>query len=288
MKIRKAVIPAAGLGTRFLPATKAVPKEMLPILDKPTLQYIVEEAVESGIEEILIITGRNKRSIEDHFDKSYELETELEKKRKEEDLKSLQSISGMCNIYYIRQKEQRGLGDAVRYARIFSENEPFALLLGDNIIYNDGLPATKQLIDIYQNYNCSVLGIEEVSPELVNRYGIIKGKEIEDSLLDVEDLVEKPEIGKAPTNFAMLGRYVLSPKIFKILEDTKPGYGGEIQLTDALKVLAKEDRVLAKVYEGKTYDIGEKLGFTIAQVEFALRDKKIKDAFKNYLKGIDI
>jgi len=288
MRIRKAVIPAAGLGTRFLPATKSVPKEMLPILDKPTIQYIVEEAVESGIEEILIITGRNKRSIEDHFDKSYELETELDKKGKAHDLEILQNISSMCNFYYIRQKEQRGLGDAVRYARVFSENEPFALLLGDNIIYNQGLPATRQLIETYQEYNGSVLGIGEVSPEMVNRYGIIKGEKIGDTLFEVEDLVEKPDIGKAPTNYAMLGRYVLSPKIFKILEETKPGYGGEIQLTDALKVLAKEDRVLAKLYEGKTYDIGEKLGFTIAQVEFALRDPQIKDAFNTYLKGMDI
>lgn len=286
-KITKAVIPAAGLGTRFLPATKAVPKEMLPIVDKPTIQYIVEEAVKSGIEDILIITGRSKRAIEDHFDKSYELETELEKKNKEKELEIVRSVSSSANILYIRQREQKGLGDAINCAKSFCGNEPFAVLLGDNIVNNgDGTPATAQLIDIYNRFGCSVLGVQEVPRDMVNKYGIVAGKRISESIIEVNDLVEKPAVGSAPTNFAMLGRYILTPKIFDCLASISTGYGGELQLTDAILELTKYEKVYAPLYQGKTYDIGDKLGFMKAEVEFALNDVDIGEVFFEYLKNI--
>lgn len=283
MKVRKAIIPAAGLGTRFLPATKAQPKEMLPIVDKPTLQYIIEEAVESGIEEILIITGRNKKSIEDHFDKSVELELELETKGKFDLLEEVRKISDMVNIHYIRQKEPKGLGHAIYCAKSFIGNESFAVLLGDDIVYSPEKPCLKQMIEIYDEYKTTILGVQEVAIEDVNKYGIIDGKLIEDNVYKVKNLVEKPAIEDAPTNIAILGRYIISPAIFKILETTKPGKNGEIQLTDALMELAQHEAMYAYTFEGKRYDVGDKLGFLEATVEFALRREDLREEFLNYL-----
>ena len=285
-KVRKAVIPAAGLGTRFLPATKAQPKEMLPIVDKPTLQYIIEEAVASGIEEILIITGRNKKSIEDHFDRSVELEMELEKSGKEEMLKMVREISDMVNIHFIRQKEPRGLGHAILCAKTFVGNEPFAVLLGDDVVYNDNKPCLKQLIDCYEEYKTSVLGVQTVEPQDVNKYGIVGGLHIEDRVYKVKNLIEKPAVEEAPSNVAILGRYIITPKIFEILENTKPGKGNEIQLTDALLELIKHEAMYAYDFEGRRYDVGDKLGFLQATVEYALRKKELRDGFIEYLKTI--
>ncbi len=282
MKVRKAIIPAAGLGTRFLPATKAQPKEMLPIVDKPTLQYIIEEAIDSGIEEILIITGRNKKSIEDHFDKSIELELALEKKGKHDLLKLVKQISDMVNIHYIRQKEPKGLGHAIYCAKSFIANEPFAVLLGDDIVHANK-PCLKQMIEVYDKYNSSVLGVQEVADEDVNKYGIIDGKQIADRIYSVDGLIEKPDIDEAPTNVAILGRYIINPDIFKILEHTKPGKGGEIQLTDALKELAQKEDMYAYNFEGRRYDVGNKQGFLEATVEFALRREDLREDFLNYL-----
>ena len=285
-KIRKAIIPAAGLGTRFLPATKAQPKEMLPIVDKPTLQYIIEECVESGIEEILIITGRNKKSIEDHFDRSVELEMELEKSGKEEMLKMVREISDMVNIHFIRQKEPRGLGHAILCAKTFVGNEPFAVLLGDDVVYNDNKPCLKQLIDCYEEYKTSVLGVQTVEPQDVNKYGIVGGLHIEDRVYKVKNLIEKPAVEEAPSNVAILGRYIITPKIFEILENTKPGKGNEIQLTDALLELIKHEAMYAYDFEGRRSDVGDKLGFLQATVEYALRKKELRDGFIEYLKTI--
>jgi UTP--glucose-1-phosphate uridylyltransferase len=286
MKVRKAVIPAAGLGTRFLPATKAQPKEMLPIVDKPTLQYIVEEAIESGIEEILIIIGRNKSSIENHFDRSVELELELEKSGKFDLLEEVRRISDMANIHYVRQKEPKGLGHAIHCAKSFIGNEPFAVLLGDDIVHNGDMPCLKQLIKTYDKYKTTILGVQEVSDADVSKYGIVDGKMIEDNIYTVNDLVEKPSIEDAPSNVAILGRYVINPEIFDILEHVKPGKGGEIQLTDGLKELAKREAMCAYIFEGKRYDVGNKLGFLEATVEFALRRDDLKDDFAEYLKGV--
>ena len=285
-KIRKAIIPAAGLGTRFLPATKAQPKEMLPIVDKPTLQYIIEECVASGIEEILIITGRNKKSIEDHFDRSVELEMELEKSGKEEMLKMVREISDMVNIHFIRQKEPRGLGHAILCAKTFVGNEPFAVLLGDDVVYNDNKPCLKQLIDCYEEYKTSVLGVQTVEPQDVNKYGIVGGLHIEDRVYKVKNLIEKPSVEEAPSNVAILGRYIITPKIFEILENTKPGKGNEIQLTDALLELIKHEAMYAYDFEGRRYDVGDKLGFLQATVEYALRKKELRDGFIEYLQTI--
>ena len=282
-KVRKAVIPAAGLGTRFLPATKAQPKEMLPIVDKPTLQYIIEEAVASGIEEILIITGRSKKCIEDHFDKSVELELELEKSGKEEMLKMVRDISDMVDIHFIRQKEPKGLGHAISCAKTFVGNEPFAVLLGDDIVYNEEKPCLKQLIDCYDEYNTSVLGVQTVEAKDVNKYGIVNGIHIEDRVYKVKGLVEKPAVEEAPSNVAILGRYIITPRIFKILEETKPGKGGEIQLTDALLNLISEEAMYAYDFEGTRYDVGDKLGFLKATVEYALRREDLRDGFIEYL-----
>ena len=287
-KIRKAIIPAAGLGTRFLPATKAQPKEMLPIVDKPTIQYIIEEAVASGIEEIPIITGRNKKCIEDHFDKSVELEMELEKNNKNELLELVQDISDMVDIHYIRQKEPRGLGHAIRCAKAFVGNEPFAILLGDDIVYNNQKPCLKQLIECYNEYKTSILGVQTVDKEDVSKYGIVDGILIEDRVCKVKGLVEKPSVDEAPSNTAILGRYIVTPKIFDILDNTKPGKGNEIQLTDALLELIKEEAMYAYNFEGKRYDVGDKLGFLEATVEYALRKPEIRDDFINYLKSMDI
>jgi len=285
MKVRKAIIPAAGLGTRFLPATKAQPKEMLPIVDKPTLQYIIEEAINSGIEEILIITGRNKKSIEDHFDKSVELELELEAKGKEELLKEVRKISEMANIHYIRQKEPKGLGHAIHCAKSFIGNEPFAVLLGDDIVYAEK-PCLKQMIEVYDEYKTTILGVQGVPAKDVDKYGIISGMKIEDRVYKVKGLVEKPKVDEAPSNIAILGRYIINPAIFDILEHTAPGKGGEIQLTDALKELATVEAMYAYNFKGKRYDVGDKSGFLKATVEYALRRDNLKDDFMEYLKGI--
>lgn len=285
MRVNKAIIPAAGLGTRFLPATKAQPKEMLPIVDKPTLQYIIEEAVNSGIEEILIITGRNKKSIEDHFDRSVELELELESKGKLDLLEEVRKISNMVNIHFIRQKEPKGLGHAIHCAKTFIGNEPFAVLLGDDIVYSKK-PCLKQMIEAYDEYKTSILGVQEVPHEDVNKYGVVDGLHIEDRVYKVKDLVEKPAVEEAPSNMAILGRYIINPGIFEILEHTKPGKGGEIQLTDALKELAQKEAMYAYNFEGRRYDVGDKQGFLEATVEYALRREDLKDNFLAYLKKV--
>lgn len=285
MKVNKAIIPAAGLGTRFLPATKAQPKEMLPIVDKPAIQFIVEEAINSGIEEILIVTGRNKRAIEDHFDRSVELELELEKKGNNGLLKQVRDISNLVDIHYIRQKEAKGLGHAVYCARTFVGNEPFAVMLGDDIV-SAQVPSLRQLMDVFEDYPNTVLGVQKVSPEEVNKYGIIGYDEISKRLYKVKDLVEKPSKENAPSNVAIMGRYIITPEIFDILGETEPGSGGEIQLTDALKTLGKSQPVYAYNFEGKRYDIGSKLGFLQATVEFALKREDLKDEFREYLKEV--
>ncbi|MBE7022055.1 MAG: UTP--glucose-1-phosphate uridylyltransferase GalU [Ruminococcaceae bacterium] len=285
MKIRKAVIPAAGLGTRFLPATKAIPKEMVPLVDKPTLQYIVEEAAASGIEDILIITGRTKRSIEDHFDKSYELETELEKSGKLDYLDTLQKISNLANIHYVRQKEAKGLGHAIYCAKFFAENEPFAVLLGDDVVDSE-TPCLAQMIQQYESCGTSILGVQTVPDSETSKYGIISGEQIADRLYRVHDMVEKPAPGTAPSNVAVLGRYIITPDIFRCLENTTPGAGGEIQLTDALKMLAKKEDMYAYDFIGQRYDVGSKQGYLKATVEFALKRDDLKDEFWAYLKNL--
>ena len=284
-RVRKAIIPAAGLGTRFLPATKAQAKEMLPIVDKPTLQYIIEEAIESGIEEILIVTGRSKKSIEDHFDRSVELELELEQKGKTEMLEMVQDISNMVNIHYIRQKEPKGLGHAVHCAKSFIGNEPFAVLLGDDIVDAE-TPCLKQMIDAYDEYKTSILGVQEVAKENVDKYGILDVKYIEDRVYKVKDMVEKPSVDDAPSNIAILGRYIITPAIFNILENQEPGKGGEIQLTDALKTLGKQEAIYAYNFEGRRYDVGDKLGFLEATIDFALKRDNLRDDLLNYMRKI--
>lgn len=285
MNIKKAIIPAAGLGTRFLPATKAQPKEMLPIVDKPTIQFIIEEAIDSGIEDILIITGRGKRAIEDHFDKSFELEEELEKKGNIELLDQVRQIADMANIHYIRQKEPKGLGHAIYCAKSFIGDEPFAVLLGDDIVKAQ-VPCLKQMIDIHSEYSTSILGVQHVPLEDVSKYGIISGEQIDDRVYKVSTLVEKPEKDQAPSDLAILGRYIIYPSIFKYLEKAKPGKNGEIQLTDALCQLAKSEPMYAYDFEGKRYDVGQKLGFLKATVEFALEREELKDEFKQYLRDL--
>ena len=284
-KVRKAVIPAAGLGTRFLPATKATPKEMLPIVDKPTIQYIVEEALASGIEEILIITGRSKRAIEDHFDRSIELELNLENSGKTKELEMVKEISGI-RIHYIRQKEPRGLGHAILCAKQFVGDEPFAVLLGDDVV-DAQVPALKQLINVYDKTGASVLGVQEVPLEKVSSYGIVASQPTaEERTFIVNDMVEKPAVEEAPSRLAVLGRYVITPEVFAILEQTPPGRGNEIQLTDALKVLAKEQAMYVYNFEGRRYDVGDKQGFLEATVEMALKRPDLRDKFMAYLKDI--
>ncbi|MFE4114876.1 UTP--glucose-1-phosphate uridylyltransferase GalU [Priestia sp. YIM B13448] len=281
-KVRKAIIPAAGLGTRFLPATKAMPKEMLPIVDKPTIQYIIEEAVNSGIEDIIIVTGRSKRAIEDHFDKNYELESNLEAKNKEELLKIVQDITNMVDIHYVRQKEALGLGHAVWSARKFIGNEPFAVLLGDMIIDSD-VPCLKQMIDIYEEKQANIIAVEPVPWEEVNKYGVIDGEKIDSKLSLVKNLVEKPKTNP-PSNLAIIGRYVLNPEIFNVLEETKAGVGGEIQLTDALQLLAQSQEFYSYIFDGKLYDVGDKLGFLKATVEYAYKNPYLQEGFSKYLR----
>jgi UTP--glucose-1-phosphate uridylyltransferase len=279
--VRIAVIPAAGLGTRFLPATKAQPKEMLPIVDKPCIQYIIEEAIDSGIEDILIITGRNKRAIEDHFDRAVELEMTLKEQGKYDLLGLVQELSRVT-IHYVRQKEPKGLGHAVLCAKHFVGNEPFAVLLGDDIVDAE-VPVLKQLMDVYEGCGGSVLGVQEVPLERVPSYGIVKPIPVSERLWRAEDLVEKPSIEEAPSRLAVLGRYIISPAIFDILETTPPGRGGEIQLTDALKTLSESEPIYAYEFEGRRYDVGDKQGFLEATVDFALKRPDLREPFLRYL-----
>ncbi len=284
--IKKAVIPAAGLGTRFLPATKAQPKEMLPIVDKPTIQYVIEEAVKSGIEDILIVTGRGKRAIEDHFDKSFELEYFLSHKKMEKELEELQDISSLANLHYVRQKDPKGLGHAILCAKPFVGNEPFAVMLGDDIIINNEQPCLKQLINVHNKYRSSVIAVEKVPMENISSYGCIKPKLIEEAIYLIEELVEKPEREKAPSDLAIIGRYVITPEIFEILENTEPGKGGEIQLTDALSKLNRRQAIYGHQFSGRRYDVGDRLGYLKAIVEMALEREDLKENFKEYLKTI--
>ena len=283
-RIRKAVIPAAGYGTRFLPVTKAIPKEMIPIVDKPVIQYIVEEAMQSGIEEILIITGHGKRAIEDHFDTNIDLELQLRQQGKDQLLHLVQDISSI-NIHYIRQKHMRGLGDAIRCAESFIDNEPFAVLLGDDVVYNPEQPALKQMMDAFSRLGATMLGCQEVPQELVSRYGIVQGQPTDDDrVVKLIDMVEKPAVDEAPSRLAALGRYILTPDIFEILRRVQPGKGGEIQLTDALRLMADREAVYAYTFSGRSYDTGNKLGFLKATVEYALRREDLGEAFREYLR----
>lgn len=285
-KVRKAIIPAAGLGTRFLPATKAQPKEMLPIVDKPTIQYIVEEAIASGIEDILIVTGRSKRAIEDHFDHTLEVELLLKQKGNLEMLNMVQDISKMVDIHYVRQKEPRGLGHAIYCARKFVGNEPFAVLLGDDIIVSE-TPCLKQLMEVYSEIGGTLVGVQRVVKEEVHKYGIVEPEDHYNArTIRVKSLVEKPATSDAPSNIAVLGRYIIEPEIFEILENTNPGAGGEIQLTDALRVLAMRKGIYAHIFKGKRYDVGDKLGFLQATVEFALARPDLKEQFAFYLRQL--
>lgn len=277
----KAVIPAAGLGTRFLPATKAQPKEMLPVYDKPTIQYVIEESVNSGVDDILIVTGKGKRSIEDHFDRSFELEHHLKTKGKEDFLKEIEYISDLADIHFIRQKKQKGLGDAIYCAKKHVGNDPFVVMLGDTIT-KDTVPCTKQLIDIHEKYGKSVIALEEVPDEKVERYGIIGGEEIEPNIYQIDKLVEKPPLRVAPSNLAIMGRYVLTPDIFDCIENVEPGYGGEIQLTDAL---SKLDEIYGQVFKGQSYDIGNRIDWLKTSLRFALEDEKAKDEILNFIKN---
>ena len=284
-KIRKAIIPAAGLGTRFLPATKAMPKEMLPIVDKPTIQYIVEEAIEAGIEDIIIVTGKGKRAIEDHFDHAFELEQNLIKKQKNELLKEVVESSQLVDIHYIRQKEPKGLGHAIWCARKFIGDEPFAVLLGDDIIHSDS-PCLKQMISLYNRYHASIIGVQKVADEDVSRYGIVDAKPFGDRFYVVDNLIEKPQKEDAPSNLAIMGRYILSPRIFDVLEKQKPGNGGEIQLTDAIAALNKEEAIYAYDFIGKRYDIGDKLSFIKTTIEFALQREDLRDELIRFMRAI--
>lgn len=273
-KVRKAIIPAAGLGTRFLPATKAMPKEMLPIVDKPTIQYIVEEAIESGIEDIIIVTGKGKRAIEDHFDHAFELEQNLFEKGKFDLLEKVKQSSKLADIHYIRQKEPKGLGHAVNCAKKFIGDEPFAVLLGDDIVQAEK-PCLKQLIEKYEETTASIIGVQQVPEDQTHRYGIIEPSSSFNNLYGVKNFVEKPKQGTAPSNLAIMGRYILTPEIFTYLEEQETGAGGEIQLTDAIQKLNQYQRVFAYDFEGTRFDVGEKLGFIMTTIEFALKDKEL-------------
>ncbi|PQD96194.1 UTP--glucose-1-phosphate uridylyltransferase [Pradoshia eiseniae] len=275
-KVRKAIIPAAGLGTRFLPATKSVPKEMLPIIDKPTIQYIIEEAVAAGIEDIIIITGKGKRAIEDHFDRALELEQNLLEKGKFDILEKVQYSSDLANIHYVRQKEARGLGHAVWCARNFIGDEPFAVLLGDDIVQSD-TPCIKQLINQYEETGSSVIGVQQVPENETHRYGIIDPSMQEGRRYQVANFVEKPAQGTAPSNLAIMGRYLLTPEIFEILENQETGAGGEIQLTDAIQTLNQSQEVYAYDFEGQRHDVGEKIGFVKTTIDFALQHEDLRD-----------
>ena len=283
-KVKKAIIPAAGLGTRFLPATKAMAKEMLPIVDKPTIQYIIEEAVASGIEEIIIVTGKGKRAIEDHFDHAYELEANLEKTGKFELLEKVKQSTNLIDIHYIRQKDPKGLGHAIWSARKFIGDEPFAVMLGDDIVDTpNSLPGLKQLIDIYEQTQSSVVGVQKVSDEDTQRYGIVDPLKQDGRRYHVNEFVEKPKLGTAPSNLAIMGRYVLSPEVFNFLELHEVGAGGEIQLTDAISKLNEIQRVFAYEFEGTRYDVGEKLGFITTTIDYALRDEELNEELLEYM-----
>ncbi|QED49622.1 UTP--glucose-1-phosphate uridylyltransferase GalU [Cytobacillus dafuensis] len=285
--IKKAVIPAAGLGTRFLPATKAQPKEMLPIVDKPTIQYIIEEAVESGIEDIIIVTGRSKRAIEDHFDKSVELEMLLERTGKHDMLEIVENISNLVDIHYVRQKEPLGLGHAVLCAKKFIGNEPFAVLLGDDIVDSE-VPALKQMINQYNEVQASILGCNEVPRSEVNKYGIVNYSEKNGELFKVESLVEKPAIEEAPSTQAIVGRYILSPAIFELLEEVAPDKKGEIQLTDAIDRLLGKESIYSYIIQGNRYDVGDKFGFLQASIDYALKRPDLKDKLEAYIKQLKV
>ena len=290
MKIKRAIFPAAGLGTRFLPATKAQPKEMLPLVDKPIIQYAIEEAINSGIESLVIITGRGKNAIEDHFDVSYELEKTLEARGKSDLLGRVRTVSELAHIAYIRQKEALGLGHAVSMARDLVNDESFAVLLGDDVITSE-VPCIRQMMDIFEKYRASVVALMEVPEDETGRYGVIKGTPVPEGdgrIFDIEDMVEKPANGTAPSNLAIIGRYILTPGIFEALEETGKGSGGEIQLTDGLRRLLKRERILAYRFKGKRYDAGDKLGFLQATVEFALKNEELGQAFKSYLNTVDL
>lgn len=286
-KIKKAIIPAAGLGTRFLPATKAMPKEMLPILDKPTIQYIVEEAARAGIEDIIIVTGRHKRAIEDHFDSQKELEMVLKEKGKSELLEKVQYSTELANIFYVRQKEQKGLGHAISSARQFIGNEPFAVLLGDDIVESE-VPAVKQLIDVYEETGHSVIGVQEVPEADTHRYGIIDPLTKNGRQYEVKKFVEKPAQGTAPSNLAIMGRYVLTPEIFDYLKTQKEGAGNEIQLTDAIERMNNDNQVYAYDFEGERYDVGEKLGFVKTTIEYALKDESMREELTRFIKELGL
>jgi UTP--glucose-1-phosphate uridylyltransferase len=283
--IRKAVIPAAGLGTRFLPATKAQPKEMLPIIDTPVIQYVVQECVDSGIEDILIISGKGKRSIEDHFDRNFELEARFQEKDDESLFNQLRHIENMAHIHFIRQKELNGLGDAIYHARFHCGNEPFAVLLGDTII-DSVIPATQQMIDTFEQYRQPIVAVENVPADKVSRYGIIGGTMISKKLLQVNEMIEKPAVDKAPSTLAVAGRYILTPDIFPILEKTPRGKGNEIQLTDALRILLKHHGIMAQIIEGKRHDLGDKLEFLKTTIEFALKRDEFAKPLREFLKQI--
>ncbi len=286
MKVKKAVIPAAGLGTRFLPATKAQPKEMLPIVDKPTIQYIVEEAAAAGIEDIIIISGRGKRAVEDHFDKSYELENMLKQKNKMAMLEVVENISKLANIYYVRQKEPSGLGHAIYMAKSFIGSEPFAVLLGDDIVLSEK-PCIGQMMEKYDELGNSIIGLQQVAREAVSSYGVIGGNRVSDSLYKINEMVEKPAPENAPSDLAIMGRYIINPEIFECIERTQPGKNNEVQLTDALTILLENQDIYGYEFTGKRYDVGNKLGFLIATVEFALRQEEVKSDFLKYLKSLE-
>lgn len=285
MKIRKAIIPAAGLGTRFLPVTKAMPKEMLPIVDKPTIQYIVEEAVASGIEDIIIVTGKGKRAIEDHFDNSFELEYNLSEKKKWDLLEEVRKSSEMADIHYIRQKEPKGLGHAIWCARKFIGDEPFAVLLGDDIVESE-VPCLKQMIDVFDYERASVVGVQPVPWEEVSRYGVVDASELRERVYLAKQLVEKPAADKAPSNLAIMGRYILTPKIFEILGEQQVGVNGEIQLTDAISKLGESERIVAYNFEGTRHDVGEKLGFIKTTLHYALKNQELREDLLAYMKQI--
>ena len=280
--IRKAIIPAAGLGTRFLPATKAQPKEMLPIIDTPVIQHVVQEAIDSGIEDILIISGRGKRAIEDHFDRNSDLELQLSGAENEAALNEIRRISDLANIHFVRQKEIRGLGDAIYHARMHAAGEPFVVLLGDTIV-DSAIPATQQLIDVFDQYRCSVIGVEHVPVETVSRYGIVAGVRMSDRIHEVDQLVEKPHPESSPSDLAIAGRYILTPDIFKAIEKTAPDNTGEIQLTDALRLVLKRERIISCTIEGTRYDIGNKLDYLKTMVDYGLKRKEFAAAFRAYL-----
>lgn len=281
--IKKAVIPAAGYGTRFLPITKSQPKEMIPIVDTPVIQYVVEEAVASGITDILMIIGKGKRAIEEHFDRSPLLEESLLEKKNFEMLEKIRNISKLANIHFVWQKEMNGLGDAIRYARYHVNNEPFAVLLGDTLVKSETIPVTQQLINVFARYKSSVVALEEVKPELVNRYGVIDGRLLEDHVYMASDWIEKPSVAEAPSNLAVASRYIFTPEIFDYLENIPPGKNNEIQLTDAMRLMVKHQAMYGLKFDGKRYDIGNKLGFLKTNIIYGLRDEEIGESLRNWL-----